>query len=119
MIVYIILIESIGIVMLVYILFYLISYKNLKEIEKVRVYECGFDPKSITRMTFSYRFFLISILFIIFDVEIVLILPVPFLLRRVLGLWVFVFFILVLIVGLLYEYYYGSLDWLRRFISKA
>nr|AIW06163.1 NADH dehydrogenase subunit 3 [Araneae sp. MT-2014] len=116
---YIILFESMVLVVLVYILFYLMCYKNLKDMESISVYECGFDPKSLTRMTFSYRFFLISILFIIFDVEIVLMLPVPFLLISLLGLWVFLFFILILIIGLLYEYYCGSLDWLNSFISKA
>lgn len=86
--------------------------------EALRCYECGFDPNSSTRLVFSYRFFLISILFIIFDVEISLILPVPFLLLRELGIFVFVIFILVLLVGLIYEYIYGSLDWLDFYDVK-
>lgn len=105
--------------MLVYLLFYIVFYKSSLDKESIRPYECGFDPNSFTRIVFSYRFFLISILFIIFDVEISLILPIPFLLIRVLGLWVFILFVCVLILGLLYEYNYGSLDWLDNIVSKA
>lgn len=85
----------------------------------MRSYECGFEPNSKTRLVFSYRFFLISILFIIFDVEISLMLPIPFVVESVMGLWIFFVFILVLIVGLLYEYNYGSLEWLDNILSKA
>lgn len=106
------LIESIFLVVVVYIVFIIVFYKNLIDIEGVRSYECGFDPGSYTRMFFSYRFFLISILFIIFDVEISLILPIPFLMERDLGFWVFIIFLIVLILGLIYEYMCGSLDWL-------
>lgn len=56
----------------------ILFYKNKMEIEGIRSYECGFDPYSSTRLTFSYRFYLISVLFIIFDVEISLILSIPF-----------------------------------------
>lgn len=106
-------------VLLVYLLFYLIFYKVALDKESIRPYECGFDPNSSTRLVFSYRFFLISILFIIFDVEISLILPVPFLIMRLIGIWIFILFVVVLILGLLYEYNYGSLDWLDNIVSKA
>lgn len=105
-------------VFIVYILFILIFYKSIKDIEVIRPYECGFDSNSFTRLTFSYRFFLISILFIIFDVEISLILPVPFLLGREIGIFIFFIFLFILVVGLLYEYYYGSLDWLDIIIKS-
>lgn len=78
----------------------------------IRSYECGFDCISSTRLSFSYRFFLISILFIIFDVEISLIVPIPFIIMNSVGIILFFIFIFVLIIGLFYEYYYGSLDWL-------
>lgn len=94
-------------------------YKDKTLIETVSSYECGFDPYSLTRLVFSYRFYLISILFIIFDVEISLILPCPFFVGIDLGIWIFLIFIFVLIVGLIYEYYYGSLDWLDLFIIKS
>jgi len=62
------------------------NYKLIIDYESLSPYECGFDPNSLTRVTFSYRFFLISILFLIFDVEIALILPIPFLVKRLYGL---------------------------------
>lgn len=111
-IIILILIESVILVFLVYIIFYIICYRIIMDIEGRRAYECGFDPYSLTRLCFSYRFFLISILFIIFDVEISLILPIPFLIEREVGLLVFLIFILVLILGLIYEHSCGSLDWL-------
>lgn len=98
---------------MVYIIFIFLFYKNILDMERISSYECGFEPGSYTRIYFSYRFFLISILFIIFDVEISLILPVPFLMDREIGVWVFIFFVIILIVGLIYEYICGSLDWLE------
>lgn len=111
------LVESLVLVLVIYIIFVIVIYKNILDIERVRSYECGFDPYRYTRLSFSYRFFLISILFIIFDVEISLILPIPFLIDRDLGIWIFVLFILVLILGLIYEIICGSLDWLDIIIK--
>lgn len=105
--------ESLVLVGIVYTIFILFFYKTGMDMERIRSYECGFEPNSYTRLSFSYRFFLISILFIIFDVEISLILPVPFLIIREAGLWIFILFMLVLICGLIYEYICGSLDWLE------
>lgn len=105
--------ESLLLVCIVYFLFYIIYYKRLDRIELISPYECGFDPYSLTRLTFSYRFYIISILFIIFDIEISLILPIPFLVIKIYGFWFFFIFIFILIIGLLYEYKYGSLEWLR------
>nr|YP_009040875.1 NADH dehydrogenase subunit 3 [Telamonia vlijmi]AIB04196.1 NADH dehydrogenase subunit 3 [Telamonia vlijmi] len=105
--------ESMLLVIVVYILFMLIFYKNMMDMESISAYECGFDPNSYTRMYFSYRFFLIAILFIIFDVEISLMLPVPFLMESEMSLWMFFYFMFILVMGLLYEYWCGSLDWLE------
>nr|YP_010154935.1 NADH dehydrogenase subunit 3 [Phanuelus gladstone]QQX28278.1 NADH dehydrogenase subunit 3 [Phanuelus gladstone] len=107
------LILSMLLVVVVYLIFVLMFYKNMYDMESVSSYECGFEPNSYTRMYFSYRFFLISILFIIFDVEISLMLPLPFLMESEVGLWVFIIFLLILMVGLMYEYFCGSLDWLE------
>nr|YP_010406822.1 NADH dehydrogenase subunit 3 [Pardosa pusiola]URC16623.1 NADH dehydrogenase subunit 3 [Pardosa pusiola] len=108
---------SLFLVGLVYFLFLLVFYKSEYYMEILSCYECGFEPHSSTRMFFSYRFFLISILFIIFDVEISLMLPVPFMFSE-LGVLVFFSFILILLLGLVYEYFYGSLDWLGYYKVK-
>nr|YP_011033015.1 NADH dehydrogenase subunit 3 [Pardosa pseudoannulata]WRI06650.1 NADH dehydrogenase subunit 3 [Pardosa pseudoannulata] len=113
-----ILFGSLFLVGLVYFLFLLVFYKSEYYMEILSCYECGFDPYSSTRMFFSYRFFLISILFIIFDVEISLMLPVPFMFSE-LGVVVFFSFILILLLGLVYEYFYGSLDWLDYYKVKS
>lgn len=75
--IFFIIISNIILVLIIYLIFLLIFYKRYLEVERVSSYECGFNPNSSTRLNFSYRFFLISILFIIFDVEIVLLLPIP------------------------------------------
>lgn len=105
-------------VILVYFIFILIFYKLLRDIEFISRYECGFDSNCFTRLTFSYRFFIISILFIIFDVEISLILPIPFLIEEEVSIFIFYIFILILIIGFVYEYYYGSLEWLDIIIKS-
>lgn len=82
---------------------YGITYKAYNK-EKARPFECGFDPR-LSRLHFCIKFFLLGILFLIFDVEIALILPLPYR-PYVLG------FIVLLFVGLVYEWYYGGLNWL-------
>jgi len=80
--------------------------------EKLRPFECGFTPKAVARQPFSIRFFLVAILFLIFDVELILIFPV--LPRVILNPSFFraliIFFILIiLLVGLFYEITQGIL----------
>ena len=77
-------------------------------------FECGFDPLLNSRVPFSLKFFLVSIIFLIFDVELVLLLPLGYiytvynrLVIRVIG----VLIILVLIIGLVYEWGRGILNW--------
>ena len=82
--------------------------------KKFGAFECGFDPLTSSREAFSIRFFLIIVLFLIFDVETVLIIPI---LRKLqaytnphIALY-FIIFLFVLLLGLLYEWYQGSLNW--------
>nr|YP_009128638.1 NADH dehydrogenase subunit 3 [Ageneiosus pardalis]AJR19129.1 NADH dehydrogenase subunit 3 [Ageneiosus pardalis] len=82
--------------------------------EKLSPYECGFDPLGSARLPFSLRFFLIAILFLLFDLEIALLLPLPW------GnqlpnptdtlLWATTILIL-LTLGLIYEWLQGGLEW--------
>nr|YP_010952643.1 NADH dehydrogenase subunit 3 [Acanthopleura vaillantii]WMQ53050.1 NADH dehydrogenase subunit 3 [Acanthopleura vaillantii] len=91
-----------------------ITKKKEESREKSSPFECGFDPKSNSRLPFSMRFFLITVIFLIFDVEIVLLLP--YLISNnssadVFSLTTAVFVILVLLLGTLHEWSQGSLKW--------
>nr|ULR86980.1 NADH dehydrogenase subunit 3 [Macquartia sp. 3 HNL-2022a] len=92
----------------------LISKKTLIDREKSSPFECGFDPKSSSRLPFSLRFFLITIIFLIFDVEIALILPI-ILIMNLSNLLVWtttsIIFIFILLIGLYHEWNQGMLNW--------
>ena len=68
------------------------------DVEKISSYECGFDPFSEVRIKFNVKFYLVSILFIIFDIEIIFLFPWALLLNNLgfLGLGVILFFLLIL-----------------------
>nr|YP_010026190.1 NADH dehydrogenase subunit 3 [Oxytauchira flange]QOQ37034.1 NADH dehydrogenase subunit 3 [Oxytauchira flange] len=90
------------------------SKKSINDREKSSPFECGFDPKSSARMPFSLSFFLIAVIFLIFDVEIVLILPIMITFKTSNMLtWLMstMFFIIMLLGGLYYEWYQGALKW--------
>nr|AFZ94816.2 NADH dehydrogenase subunit 3 [Stegastes albifasciatus] len=82
--------------------------------EKLSPYECGFDPLGTARLPFSMRFFLVAILFLLFDLEIALLLPLPWgdqLSSPLLTLfWTFIL-LFILTLGLIYEWLQGGLDW--------
>nr|YP_010996563.1 NADH dehydrogenase subunit 3 [Dasyhippus peipingensis]WPE03599.1 NADH dehydrogenase subunit 3 [Dasyhippus peipingensis] len=92
----------------------ILSKKLINDREKSSPFECGFDPKSSARMTFSLQFFLIAVIFLIFDVEIALILPIVIIMKTSnIMTWTMstMFFILVLLGGLYYEWNQGALQW--------
>nr|YP_009316702.1 NADH dehydrogenase subunit 3 [Fruhstorferiola tonkinensis]AOW31952.1 NADH dehydrogenase subunit 3 [Fruhstorferiola tonkinensis] len=100
--------------MIVMILATILSKKLINDREKSSPFECGFDPKSSARMPFSLRFFLIAVIFLIFDVEIALILPIVIIFKTSnIMIWTMstMFFILVLLGGLYYEWNQGALQW--------
>nr|YP_009690004.1 NADH dehydrogenase subunit 3 [Drosophila mercatorum]QEG54029.1 NADH dehydrogenase subunit 3 [Drosophila mercatorum]UKE79683.1 NADH dehydrogenase subunit 3 [Drosophila mercatorum]UKE79696.1 NADH dehydrogenase subunit 3 [Drosophila mercatorum]UKE79709.1 NADH dehydrogenase subunit 3 [Drosophila mercatorum]UKE79722.1 NADH dehydrogenase subunit 3 [Drosophila mercatorum] len=100
--------------LLVMILASILSKKSLVDREKSSPFECGFDPKSSSRLPFSLRFFLITIIFLIFDVEIALILPMIIIFKfSNLIIWSMtsVIFILILLIGLYHEWNQGMLNW--------
>nr|AAB87202.1 NADH dehydrogenase subunit 3 [Nyctomys sumichrasti] len=82
--------------------------------EKANPYECGFDPMSSARLPFSMKFFLVAITFLLFDLEIALLLPLPWALQSTnLNLTMLTSFILVTILalGLTYEWLNKGLEW--------
>nr|UPL65396.1 NADH dehydrogenase subunit 3 [Parathyginus sp.] len=91
-----------------------ISKSTIMDREKMSPFECGFDPMSSSRMPFSLQFFLIAILFLIFDIEIAIILPMIITLKYSnIMTWSMTttMFISTLIVGLYYEWKNGMLEW--------
>jgi len=81
--------------------------------EKVSAYECGFNAFDDARMKFDVRFYLVSILFIIFDLEIAFLFPwgVAFPEMSMLGFWSMMIFLAVLTIGFAYEWKKGALEW--------
>nr|YP_009421116.1 NADH dehydrogenase subunit 3 [Lates niloticus]ASR74944.1 NADH dehydrogenase subunit 3 [Lates niloticus] len=82
--------------------------------EKLSPYECGFDPLGTARLPFSLRFFLVAILFLLFDLEIALLLPLPWgdQLESPLHTFLWASTILTLLtLGLIYEWMQGGLEW--------
>ena len=81
--------------------------------EKLSAYECGFEPFSDSRMEFDIRFYLVAILFIIFDLEIAFLFPWAIVLNEIglTGLVAMGIFLLILIVGFIYEWRKGALEW--------
>nr|UZF66145.1 NADH dehydrogenase subunit 3 [Neodiprion qinghaiicus] len=92
-----------------------LSKKTMYELEKNSPFECGFDPKGSPRLSFSIRFFLIAVIFLIFDVEVTLMLPMMMTLSiSNLKIWLMMvnYFILILLLGLYYEWNFGALNWM-------
>nr|YP_010580096.1 NADH dehydrogenase subunit 3 [Chironomus annularius]UZS77148.1 NADH dehydrogenase subunit 3 [Chironomus annularius] len=92
----------------------ILGKKKISDREKLSPFECGFNPMNSSRLPFSIRFFLIAIIFLIFDVEIALILPMILTLKSSnLLIWTHTnfIFILILIIGLFHEWNQGSLNW--------
>jgi len=81
--------------------------------EKLSAYECGFDPFGDARSRFDIRFYLVSILFIIFDLEVTFFFPWAVSLNKIdlFGFWSMMAFLLILTIGFLYEWKRGALDW--------
>nr|ANU83261.1 NADH dehydrogenase subunit 3 [Loxoblemmus equestris] len=100
--------------LIILILSLLLSKKSILDREKNSPFECGFDPKSSARLPFSLRFFLIAVIFLIFDVEIALIMPAMIIQNSSNSYtWTITmtFFILILLLGLYHEWNQGALQW--------
>lgn len=81
--------------------------------EKNSAYECGFEPFDDARSRFDVRFYLVAILFIIFDLEIAFLFPWAITLGKIglFGFWSMMVFLAVLTVGFIYEWHKGALEW--------
>ena len=90
----------------------LLSVQNEKK-DKLAEYECGFDAFDDARGRFDVRFYLVAILFIIFDLEIAFLIPWSVSLKSigVFGFWSMIFFLFILTVGFIYEWKNGALNW--------
>jgi len=86
---------------------------NRPDAEKLSPYECGFEAFEDSRMKFDVRYYLVAILFIIFDLEIAFLFPWAIALENigVFGFWAMMLFLAILVVGFIYEWMKGALEW--------
>ena len=105
---FIALLISIGFIIINY-----ISSPSNPDPQKLSAYECGFDAFDDSRMEFDVRFYLVAILFIIFDLEIAFLFPWAITLGKigVFGFWSMMIFLAVLTIGFIYEWKKGALEW--------
>ncbi|QCI68637.1 NADH-quinone oxidoreductase subunit A [Phreatobacter stygius] len=91
---------------------FLIAYSN-PDPEKLSAYECGFNAFADARMKFDVRFYLVAILFIIFDLEVAFLFPWAVAFKSVgwFGFWSMMSFLAVLTIGFVYEWKKGALEW--------
>ena len=91
---------------------FIIAFKN-PDPEKLSAYECGFNAFDDARMKFDIRFYLVSILFIIFDLAVAFLFPWAVSFSRIgwLGFWSMMVFLAVLTIGFIYEWKKGALEW--------
>ena len=83
-----------------------VTFKSGGDKEKGSPFECGFDPAGVSRLPFCIKFFLVRIVFLVFDVEVTLILPIVYAHAQVCT------FLSFLVAGALYEWRYGGLNWM-------
>nr|QNP09889.1 NADH dehydrogenase subunit 3 [Ochthebius sp. IBE<ESP> AN77] len=94
----------------------ILSKKTFMDREKTSPFECGFDPKSSARMPFSIQFFLIAVIFLIFDVEITLLIPLILTMKitnMMMYMYITIFFVIILLIGLYHEWNQGALNWVN------
>lgn len=97
---------------LLFLLSYLVTPQKFDQ-EKISAYECGFNPFDDARSTFDVRFYLVAILFLIFDLEVSFLFPWSITLNQlpIFGFWSMIIFLIILTVGFIYEWYKGALEW--------
>ena len=110
--IFVFLIIGLAISCLVFGLSYILSTRSADK-EKVSAYECGFNPFEDARNQFDVRFYLVAILFIIFDLEVSFLFPWAVTLNQItiFGFWSMFVFLLILTIGFIYEWKKGALEW--------
>lgn len=101
-----------GLVTALYLVSFWASATN-RTIEKLSAYECGLEPVGDARTKFDILYYVIGILYLIFDLEIIFLFPlatVLFSLGSLLAFWVVMIFLIILTIGFIYEYQYGALE---------
>nr|WRY72493.1 NADH dehydrogenase subunit 3 [Yangida basnetti] len=104
------------IMMAMYMIMMTCSKKTICEWQKSTPFECGFNPMALKRLPFSMHFFLIAVIFLIFDIEIIIILPMTLTLKTsMMMIWIITSttFITILIAGLYHEWINGMLNWTK------
>nr|YP_010582928.1 NADH dehydrogenase subunit 3 [Parafagocyba longa]UGN61348.1 NADH dehydrogenase subunit 3 [Parafagocyba longa] len=104
------------IMMVMLMIMILFSKKVISDWQKSTPFECGFNPMSYKRLPFSIHFFLIAIIFLIFDIEIIIIMPMTLTLKSsMMTTWMMAstMFIVILIAGLYHEWKNGMLSWTK------
>ena len=114
---YIFIVTGLSLVALISFLMLILSYvlitlKKPYNFEKLSSYECGFQPFEDSRHLFNIKFYLIGILFVVFDLEIIFLFPwcVSFYLIGFYGFWIIIIFLLILFIGFFYELEKGALN---------
>jgi NADH-quinone oxidoreductase subunit A len=103
---------AVGMTMMILMASFMVA-RQRPDTEKLSPYECGFDPFEDTRGRFDVRFYLVAILFIIFDLEVAFLFPWAVSLGNigVFGFWSMMVFLGVLTIGFIYEWRKGALEW--------
>nr|YP_009160737.1 NADH dehydrogenase subunit 3 [Pseudoniphargus daviui]CCB84634.1 NADH dehydrogenase subunit 3 [Pseudoniphargus daviui] len=106
---------SLGISVVIILMTLMLGKKTNKSNEKLSPFECGFDPFKKARVPFSLRFFLVTILFLIFDVEVAILLPLGLFSFELSAVSYFsaLMIMMILVLGLLHEWNQGALTWLK------
>nr|ATD53018.1 NADH dehydrogenase subunit 3 [Deltocephalinae sp. EMHAU-2015-Zz052318] len=92
----------------------MVSKKSLTDNQKATPFECGFNPLSYSRLPFSIHFFMIAVIFLIFDIEIIMVMPMVLTMKLTTlktWIWTSVSFTIILIVGLYHEWTNGMISW--------
>nr|YP_011017575.1 NADH dehydrogenase subunit 3 [Antithamnionella miharai]WQF69350.1 NADH dehydrogenase subunit 3 [Antithamnionella miharai]WQF69375.1 NADH dehydrogenase subunit 3 [Antithamnionella miharai] len=110
--IFVFLVVSVILSVVIFLLSYLLVPQKFDQ-EKVSAYECGFNPFDDARATFDIRFYLVAILFLVFDLEISFLFPWAVALHNIstFGFWSMIFFLTILTIGFIYEWFKGALEW--------